>query len=162
MGHGQTRASVEIVCPDCGSIIRHPKRRGKPRSVPQHRRLFGLVRAAFNQWPDSYEFQPRDEEHLRFWLLKEVGHCEVAKTIRCETVNVKALTSLLTSIFRAADSRRCFLDVHGDLIHVIVPHSVSFEKLPHSSACVIYSLIEDRISQVIGVQADTLLKAKAA
>ena len=49
----------------------------KRRSLKHHKRLFGLIRAAFDLWPEGHEFQPETEDHLRAWLTIKAGHCEV-------------------------------------------------------------------------------------
>ena len=65
---------MTIACPECGCVI------DKGRSVPDHRRLFGLLRAAFHQWSESHAFQPTNESQLRAWALVQTGHSNVAKS----------------------------------------------------------------------------------
>lgn len=67
-GAEEDRAMSE--CPVCGY---HDKGKGKPRSIDQHRRFYGLVKKAFGQWPEKSDFQPEDEEHLRQWLICAAG-----------------------------------------------------------------------------------------
>ena len=146
----------EEQCPECGCLFRI-KNRGKPRSVPQHRRFFGLVKAAFANWPERHKFQPRTAEELRAWLLYQAGHCEVVKTVRCETVEPRNLAAVFEASFRAARAH-CFVEVQGNTVRIIAPHSTAFEKLPHMHAVTIYSLIQDFVTDIFGVPADQLLK----
>lgn len=39
------------VCKSCGQPL-------KGRSHPDHRRLFALIQAAYDQWPETAPFQP--------------------------------------------------------------------------------------------------------
>jgi hypothetical protein len=48
--------------------------RNKQRSTAQHRRFFGLVKAAYDQWPENHQFDPDNEDHLRAWLLVKAKH----------------------------------------------------------------------------------------
>ena len=47
------------------------------RSDDEHNLLFGVVGMAFDNWPESYEFQPATAEQLRGWLAIMVGHSAV-------------------------------------------------------------------------------------
>jgi len=54
-------------CPTCGAPARH-------RSDEHHRLFFAVIKQVFDNWPEHFEqFQPRDAEHLRAWLLIEAG-----------------------------------------------------------------------------------------
>lgn len=152
------RAADDICCPDCGSVFRL-KRRAPRRSVPQHRRFFGLVKTAFEQWPEAYPFQPKDAEHLRAWLLIHAGHSRVAQSIRCQDSDPARLTAVLRASFSAAKAH-AFVEVNGDLVQVIVPHSVAFEKLPHAAACTIMTAVDEIVQNVIGITSDELLRAR--
>ena len=55
-------------CPHCGVILT------RVRSLPDHRRFFGVIQAAFHQWNEGHPFQPTDAEHLRAYLLVESGY----------------------------------------------------------------------------------------
>ena len=44
-------------CPQCGCDIEPA---GKARSLPQLRRYFALIRAAYHHWPDSHPVQFAD------------------------------------------------------------------------------------------------------
>lgn len=70
-------ARDDTKCPVCGRA---------QRSKREHSTLFGVIRdIAFPNWPDRHPFKPADEEHLRAWLLIEVGHTdELDVTDLCE------------------------------------------------------------------------------
>ena len=58
-----------MICP-------HGKAAHAGRSREEHNLLFAVIAAAFDNWPESHSFRPVDAEHLRAWLLIEVGHYE--------------------------------------------------------------------------------------
>lgn len=66
--HAQPASSRDGRCPTCGNPDPFD------RSDSHHGLFFAVVRMAFIQWPINHEFQPRDEPHLRAWLLIEAGH----------------------------------------------------------------------------------------
>lgn len=37
---------------------------------------FGVLGMAYANWPEQYDFQPDDAEHLRHWALIEIGFCD--------------------------------------------------------------------------------------
>lgn len=57
-------------CPECGCVL------SQPRSAKEHRFFFAIIAAAFDNWPEGHEFQPRNAEQLRGWLMLEVGEHE--------------------------------------------------------------------------------------
>lgn len=150
----------EMHCPDCGCIFKGPKKR-RTRSVAQHRRFFGLIGKAFQHWPHSHEFAPRDAEHLRAWLLVQAGYRDVPQTIRCEDADPERLTAVLRASFQAAKSS-AFVECQGSKVYVVTPKSLKFEKLSHSQACAVMSVVDGIIEDVIGVPTDSLLEAPAA
>lgn len=149
----------EQQCPECGCLFRIRVRNKKDRSTPQHRRFFGLITAAFKHWPDGSEFKPRDPEHLRAWLLCKVDYCDVAQTIRCETTNPTMLVSILKASFAAAKAN-AFVEADDNRVRVIVPRSVSFEKLSHLAACVVMDLVEQVIESETKLTAVQLLPVR--
>ena len=54
-------------CPACGSV---------KRTRREHNTCFGVIAMAFPHWPETHPFQPKDEDHLRAWLLIECGHTD--------------------------------------------------------------------------------------
>jgi len=161
-GTGSRPRSVadDIVCPDCGSVFRGPKKRGKQRSAPQHRRTFGLIAKAFANWPEQYEFQPRDAEHLRAWLLVQAGYADVPQTIRCDDENAIRVAGVVRAAFQAAQSN-AFVETKGNRVLIVTPKSMSFDKLPHLHACVIMQAIDELIEDIVGVSCDQLLRERA-
>lgn len=136
-------------CPHCGS---------QPRSSDDHRRFFGLVKAAFEQWPEGNEFQPDNAEHLRAFLLCKVGH---RNTTVIETEEPASAVLVVEAAFRAASSY-AFVRPYGAGLAVYAPKSISWDEMDQKKFWPIRDAVSAVIEQVIGVSADQLLKEKAA
>lgn len=130
------------------------------RSLPQHKRLFGLVRAAHMHWPEASEFTPFSEEHLRKWLLCKAGHYTV-KTLTLADMTTGAATALLETAFHAA---RAYSFVKGTAgqVHIFTPKSIAFDKLDHKAACKLFDEIGAVIECELGIKAEDLLRQTEA
>lgn len=126
------------------------------RSLPQHRRLFGLVRAAFMHWPDSADFRPQNEEHLRKYLTAKAGHYTV-QTIEFGHMPHGTIKSIAEAAIAAAGAYAFVKAVSGKLI-IYTPDSIAFDKLSHKAACRLFDEIGAVIETEIGIKADELLK----
>jgi len=132
-------------CPHCGS---------KPRSSEDHRRFFALISAAFDQWPEGADFTPDNAEHLRAWLLCKANY---RKTTMIETDEPAATVVAIEAAFRAADTY-AFVRPYGEGVAVYSPKSVSWDKLDQKKFGPIRDGVTAVIEDVIGVNADELLK----
>lgn len=152
-----------ISCPDCGCVI------DKGRSVPDHRRLFGLIRAAFCQWSESYAFQPTCEDQLRAWALVQAGWTNVA------TVEIPAgyaASETERAIFRNAVEGACRvfggpggyheLRVGDSSLEVVTAKSIAFATVGRREFNRIRESVEFVIEGALNVTADQLLKQQAA
>ena len=129
----------------------------EPRSVPQHRRFFGLVRALHHHWPESIEFQPDNEEHLRAYLLVKAGYRSV-KTFYPEVKGVSVDFAKMIPIVSAMMlNRYCWAWADGEAVKVCAPESIAFEKLPHKKACQVLSDVEEFV-RTLGIEPDEILK----
>lgn len=143
-------------CPHCGCEIDDER-----RSSPQHRRYMGLVKAAFEHWPDTHPFKPMTQHHLRKWLEVMAGHRTV-KHIQAPTILDPAVTkAFVRSLFREADTF-VFMVVSGSEIVLHVPKSIRYSQLGHKAACRLFQEVEAIVQDVIGVTGDQLLNARAA
>ncbi|MEW5705107.1 MAG: hypothetical protein AB1781_11075 [Pseudomonadota bacterium] len=131
----------------------------KPRSVDQHRRLFGLIRAAYDQWPEWQKFQPDGEEHLRAWLLVKAKHRRIHKfSFAGDAGAVAPLIPAITLMMLQKYSWAWPLE---DAIAVCVPESIAFDKLSHAEACKVFDDVEDVLRREAKLEADELLKESA-
>lgn len=141
-------------CPHCGGPL------AKPRSESDHRRFFGLVNAAYDQWPEWHEFQSDSSEHLRAWLLCKAGYRE-ATTIPIEDdapeVVIRLATLAAEAAIKAAGSY-AFVRRYAHGLAVISAKSIAWDKLGQKEFGPIRSAVEDVIKAEIGIDAETLLK----
>jgi len=143
------------VCPHC-------KRETKaPRSPADHRRFFGLIRAAYHHWPEAHEFTPDSEEHLRKWLLCKAGYRDVTM-IPVEFADdqpglVRLITIAAEGAVKAAGGY-AFLRPHGDGIAVFAAKSIKWDSLDQRGFHEIRSAVETVIETETGMKPDEMLK----
>ena len=147
-------------CPECGAVL------AKIRSIGDHRRFFGVIKAAFLNWPHAHEFQPTDPEHLRAWLLCRAGYHTV-QTIPVEHAGADVQPAILRLVALAvegsvkaaqAEGHHAFTRVHGAGIAIFKPRSLKFETLSQKEFGPIREAVEEIIESVIGVPAGDLLR----
>jgi hypothetical protein len=136
-------------CPHCGVEI-EAKPKAKPRSVPQHRRYFGMIRAAFSHWPHDHRFQPMTEERLRKWLQAKAGWSVV------KTVDVASMTKGQAVIAIAAEIMQAdpihFTSATDETFYIIQSKSIDFDTLPHRDACGLFDAVQDVIEAETGLK----------
>jgi hypothetical protein len=133
----------------------------EPRSVSQHRRFFGLVRALYQHWPERIEFQPDTEEHLRAYLLVKAGYRSV-KTFYPEVKGMSAdFAKMLPVVTALMLHRYCWAWADGEAVKVCAPESIAFNKLPHKKACEVLNNVEEFL-RTLGIEPDEVLKQNEA
>lgn len=124
------------------------------RSIPQHKRFFGVLRAAFYHWPEQAQFQPESEEHLRAYLLVKTGH----HTLHNVQVNTSAIELVLTTVraaLRAAGSY-AFCETDGNDIKIFKPKSIAFHKLSSRAFNELNQKVEE-VYREFGIDPDAVL-----
>lgn len=141
-------------CPECGAVFEDKAQR---RSVPQHRRFFALCRAAFANWPSSHAFQPRNAEHLRYWLQVQAGHCVVRKTARIESVDPVKVYNLIKAFLDGASDDALFVELHDNRIVEVQAKTINFDAMGPAE----FGKLKDEVASVIeaemGINAGQLL-----
>lgn len=143
------------ICQACGQ---------KARSRPQLNRFHALMEAAYQNWPDTHEFRPKDKEHLRKWLVIKAGF-GVAKEIRLEgwmprNDTIMDLLGLTIEAAIQAAGAHPFVEVYPDKVIVTSAESISY-KTSHSKACEIFRAVDEVLEIETGTSADDLLNAMA-
>ncbi len=136
-------------CPHCGVDLEPPKR-SKPRSVPQHRRFFAMVNAAFDHWPESHRFKPVTADRLRKWLCAKAGYATV-KTVDTNGMTTHEAVIAIAAELATADPVH-FTSASLGKFYVVQSKSIDFDTLPHLQACAVF----DAVAEVI--EAETSLK----
>lgn len=143
-------------CPHCGcEIDLGPK--SAPRSVDQHRRYFGLIRAVFHHWPEAHQYQFSSAEELRAFLQMKAGHREIGARIPLVGVNRERAMLLAEAAIRAAGSYAVPV-LHGDTLVVFKPKSIAFGKLSHAAFCALNNAVDEVIRAETGLDPDQVLK----
>lgn len=142
-------------CPHCGCDLT-PERKGKPRSVPQHRRYFALIRAAWMHWPDQHHFRPASEQHLRCWLQAKAGHRDVATIDTAAMTPAQAVAAVAAAIKQAGP--HAFVSAVETKLYVITSKSIAFDTLPHLTACTLFDDVADVIEAETGIRADDMIR----
>ena len=152
-------------CPHCGCDVDPVK--GKPRSVDQLRRFFAVLRAMYHHWPETAEFRPESEEHLRKWALVKAGHRETTDVPVEFAEDQPALTKLAALMVEAAVKAAgafAFIRPHpeGGLVRVFKAKSIAFDKIGQAE----FNRLNDEVEAVYeaetGLKADEVLKERAA
>jgi hypothetical protein len=141
-------------CPTCGQT--RPKR---PRSIDDHRRFFGVISAAFQNWPEAHEFQPDSKDHLRSWLLCKAGHRDVTTVpVESDDPALRKLVVLAVEGSIKAARSHAFIRPHGSAIAVFTARSINFETLDQKQFAPLRETVEQIIEAETGIKADDLLK----
>jgi hypothetical protein len=132
----------------------------KVRSPADHRRFFGVIRAAYLHWPENHEFQPEDPEHLRAWLLCRAGYKSVTD-IPFEENWPDAMRRLATlaaeAALKAAKSHAFIRPFNGGL-YVFTPKSLNWETLGQKEFALVRESVEEVIKCETGREASELLR----
>lgn len=142
-------------CSVCGYAVERAG--GKPRSIEQHRRFFGLMRALLHHWPETHPRQFADEHELRTWLTMKAGHREVAAQIPLAGVPREKVAVIVEAALRAAGTYALPI-LHGDAMVIFKPKSIRFSKLPHLEFCALSDAVDVVIRQETGLDPDVVLK----
>ena len=142
-----------MTCPHCGVELEKP--RGKPRSVPQHRRYCALIRAAHSHWPDTHRFRPMSEEHLRKWLQAKSSYANI-RTVDTANMDTQSAIVAVAAELAASDPMH-FTSIVGARFHVIESKSIDFDSLPHLAACALFDAVADTIRAETGLDPDRIM-----
>lgn len=146
-------------CPHCGCILNDPGK--SARSVPQLRRYFAMIKAAFHHWPESNSRQFSSVEELRAFLQMSAGFREIGATIPLVGMNKDRAVFLAEAAIRAAGSFALPV-LHGDTLVIFKPKSIAFTKLSHTEFCRLSDDVGDVIFNETGVRGEQLLKETEA
>lgn len=139
------------ICPTC----RHESK-GPPRSLDQHRRFFGVIKAALHHWPENHERQFASEEELRKFLTMKAGHREVTARIPLTGIRKEQAVILAEASIRAAGAY-AVAAVHGSELVIWKPKSIAFNNLGHKAFCELNQAVDEILQAEIGLSGDQLL-----
>lgn len=143
-------------CQVCGFT---ETKRGKPRSIDQHRRFFAIVSASFDHIPEDYERQFSNVTEWRKFLEMKVGWREIGAQIPLTGVRKENAMLLAEAAIRGAGSFAVPV-IHRDTLVIFRPRSISFTAMPHVEFNRLSQAVEDLIRDIIGVEPEQLLKER--
>lgn len=145
-----------MICRHCGCENEpEPPKKGKPRSVPQHRRYFAMVNAAHSHWPSAHRFKPATAEHLRHWLQAKSGYADINTIDTAGMTQAQSVAALAAAIIKAHPFH--FVWATEAKFHVAQSKSISFDELPHLAACALFDAVADVIEQEMHVKVDQIM-----
>lgn len=143
-----------MICSHCGCEATST---GKARSVPQMRRYFAMIRAAFHHWPETCDVQFSTEEECRKYLQMKAGWRDIGARVPLVGVNKDRARMIAEAAIRGAGSYAMPI-VHKNELIVFVPRSISFQKMGPQE----FSALSDAVSQAVfdmtGIDANELLR----
>ena len=147
-------------CPHCGSKI---DGKAKPRSIDQLRRFFAVLRVMYTHWPETAEFQPESEEHLRKWVLIKAGHKEttdVPVSFAEDQPGLTKLTALAIEGALKAAGAFAFIRPHpeGGLVRVFKAKSIAFDKIGQAEFNALNDEVEGVYAKETGLDPNEVLK----
>lgn len=137
--------------------------KAKPRSLEQLRRFFAVLRAMYSHWPESAEFKPDSEEHLRKWVLIKAGHRETTDVPVAWAEDQPGLTKLAAlSIEGALKAAGAFAFIRphpeGGLVRVFKAKSIAFDKLGQAEFNALNDQVEVVYAAETGLDPEQVLK----
>lgn len=143
-------------CPHCG--VELPSQAGGlPRSNPQIRRYFAMIKAAFTHWPELHDTQFTSVEECRAWLQMKAGAREIGASIPLSGMSKERALMLAEAAIRGAGSY-AWPVLHGDTLVVFRPKSISFARMPHLTFCRLSDDVAAVIQAETGMDPEQLLK----
>jgi hypothetical protein len=139
------------ICPTCGH-----ESKGPPRSLDQHRRFFGVIKAAFTHWPEAHERQFSNEEDLRKFLTMKAGHREITARIPLTGIRREQAVILAEAAIKAAGSYAVPVAIGSELV-IFKPKSIAFSNLGHRAFCELNSAVDEILQAEIGLSGDQFL-----
>ena len=149
-----------VSCPFCASTF-DLDASSNPRSSAQHRRFFGLVRAAYHHWPESHETQFADEHDCRRWLTMKAGFRNLVLQMPITGAKPDVIGGIVGAALKAADAHAMASIYKGQLV-VWTPKSIRFDRMSHMEFCTLNNAVEDVIKDVFGITGDELLEQHKA
>ncbi len=141
-------------CPHCGCS--HDAQ-DRPRSVPQLRRYFAMIRAAYAHWPETADVQFSSEEECRKHVQMRAGWREVGA--RIPLVGVKPDTAkMLAAAAIAGAKAHAWPVIHDRELIVWVPRSISFATMGPQEFGQLSDAVAAVIKDMTGMDAETLMK----
>lgn len=141
-----------MVCVRCGAVNEvQEKPAAKPRSTPQHRRMFALFDGAWFHWqeaPDDHDFKPKSRNHLRYYLEMRAGHFDVLMNVRVTSMDPDKVAAVFSEALRRSRDEFMFVELDDNLLTIKQVKSISYDELSHKEACKLF----DDIGEILAAE----------
>lgn len=131
----------------------------KPRNYERHKAYFATIAEAFEHWPETHEFQPTDETHLRHWLQIKTG-LPGLRNVEVHTIDLTSADTIARDAMiitaSAAGKKHPFLRASGNKVAIYWSSSIAYDQLDETGFRPLMSAVFDVIEQEIGVPIATL------
>lgn len=141
-------------CPHCGSSM---DANDKPRSLPQLRRYFAMIRATYHHWPETADVQFSTEDECRKHLQMKAGWREVGARIPLVGVNPEAAKMLVAAAIAGAKAHAWPVVHKGELI-VWIPRSIAFHNMGPQEFGQLSDAVAAVVKDMTGLEVETLMK----
>lgn len=124
-------ASEEVMLAyPAGMLIRAELRNFRSRA--HHGFVFAFLSEVYAKWPKDHDFQPRDEDHLRGWLIFEAGFIdeqEISFADELAPMDLAYLVRTLVAILDVTIKTYYNLEVRNGKLVYQKPKSIAFERM---------------------------------
>lgn len=141
-------------CPHCGSSM---DANDKPRSLPQLRRYFALIRAAFHHWPETAEMQFASEDEFRKHMQMRAGWREIGARIPLLGANPEVIKMIVRQAIAGAGAH-AWPVVHKNELVIWIPRSIAFHNMGPQEFGQLSDAVAVVIKDVTGHDVETLMK----
>jgi hypothetical protein len=119
-------------CPHCDCKIDFEN----PRSTPQLRRYFAMLRAFLQNWPSKHPEQFDSEYDFRKWIQMKAGpeYREVSSRYPINNMSHGLAVMLVKAGVEAVDGYAYPVVYNGEIV-VFKPKSIAYEKMQHRDFC---------------------------
>lgn len=131
------------------------------RSSKHHRLFMGALASACANWPENHEFKPQCFDHFRAWILCKIRYCNT----QTHELKTAEMAERIAEIIQAALNQSegfGFAVYSNNLVYVLTPKSIKFEKLPQDEFNKVSQRVSDILKAEIQMSLDDFKQQEAA
>lgn len=142
-------------CPHCDCKIDFEN----PRSTPQLRRYFAMIRAFHTHWPEAHPEQFDSVYNFRKWIQMKAGpeYREISSRYPINKMPKEVAVMLVKAGIAAVDGY-AYPTVHNGEIIIWKPKSIAYEKMPHLEFCKLSDDVAIAFEDQTGLRAKEVFK----
>lgn len=127
----------------------------QPRSVAHNGFFHAFLQDVFPLWPRDHKAKPQSWEHLRAWLLCEVGHGRVTETWVGDT-ELAAVQRMVKALrdFHDEEDRFYWYYIQGESVIFRRPLTLKFAEVGEDEFKRITEAVFSKVYEVTGIDVD--------